>query len=161
MPRSMRYLFLLALAPFVLATARGRRLHPRLPAAAALAALVGAVVGGVALVVILAIAEEGPGPPNFGLMGTFVFLVLPWLMTIVETLTARMVIGRVGAGFFVSLMAHIVWTVLLIPLLFYGGAIAAFDVIAALGAVAIVVLPGALLGGAGAAVGAALESKSP
>jgi hypothetical protein len=159
MARSKRILVLLALAPFVLLTARGRRLHPRLPAAVALAALVGIIVGSVSLYVMLRLLNGGPGPPAYGRLFIFVFVIQPTLMGLAETLTAAKVIGRAGPAFFAAMMGHVLWCLVLLPVITEGLFAHRILVDQYLVMALLIIVPAAFLGAAGAGLGAALASR--
>jgi hypothetical protein len=150
LPRRVLYP-LLALAPFVLLTAAGRRLSPYLMRAFVRAFAIGAPAGGLWLYALVTRIDH-PGDLAYA-----VFVVLPVLMALTEAVVATWVVaGKLGQpiprillAWLGAFIGHVAWTVML---LLFIEVLPRNELLIA----AIVVVPAALLGACGAALGAIL-----
>jgi hypothetical protein len=145
-------LLMLAFAPFILLTARGRRLSPVLPGTAVRTAAVGIVGGAMWLAILLCFAFHP------GLLPTLLLGVLPLLTSGTQAAFAAAHVshregrarGRMASAWFGALIGHYVWSVLVLFV------IAASSTGNELLIAALLIVPAAILGAAGAALGAVL-----
>lgn len=147
-------LLMLALAPFILLTARGRRLSPWLPGTAVRTAVVGIIGGAIWLVILLMFAFHP------GLVPTLLLGVLPLLTSGTQAAFAAAYVnrragrakGRMPLAWFGALIGHYLWSMLVLFVI----ADMSHEMLIA----AVLVVPAAFLGAAGAALGAIIRRSS-
>jgi hypothetical protein len=145
-------LLMLAFAPFILVMARGRRLSPALPGTAVRTAAVGIVSGAIWLVILLCFAFHP------GLLPPLLLGVLPLLTSATQAVFAAAHLarregrarGQMASAWFGALIGHYVWSMLV--LLVIAASTAGNELLMS----ALLIIPAAFLGAAGAALGAVL-----
>ena len=150
-------LLLLAFAPFIVLTARGRRLSPWLPGTAVRTAAVGVIGGAIWLAILLCFAFHP------GLLPTLLLGVLPLLTSGTQAAFAAAHVGhragrargRMSAAWFGALIGHYLWSMLVLFVI--ADSWLGHELLIA----AVLVVPAAFLGAAGAALGAVLVTPRP
>ena len=151
--RVARFL-VIALAPLVVLTSAGRRLSPRIRAAAWRAALAG-MAGGLAALGLFALWWQ---PPAWGILIFFLFIGVHAVMGVIEVAVATRVLGggrrRMLGALGGAALGHVLWHVgwfVLDPIRDSANELTLI--------VLTIIVPSALLGACGAAVGAALAGR--
>jgi hypothetical protein len=151
--RVARFL-VIALAPLVVLSTAGRRLAPRIRTAAWRAALAG-MVSGLAALGLFALWWQ---PPAWSVLLFFLFIGIHAVMGVVEVAVASRVLGggrrRVLGAIGGAALGHVVWHVgwfVLDPIRDSANEVTLI--------VLTIIVPSALLGACGAAVGAALAGR--